>query len=350
MDNFQCSGTGSAFIDQLSAVVASATSFNETCPGYSDGWAGSTATGGLAPYTFVWSNAQASQNISGLAVGNYVVTASDVTGCTASAQVTVADVQPNTFSYTTQPTSCYGPQYTDGSLAIAPNSFLRQPFVYSLNAVSYQASDTFNNLAFGNYNVTVKDDSGCIVAVNNINVPEAAEATLDITPANPMVNLGQSVTLSANLSPFSDSSIVSYIWGPSEYLSCQTCPNPVVTPYAPQMTYTLNLVYNDHCTIDASVTVHMNDNPDIYIPNVFTPNGDGNNDIFYVYGANIKQFNIKIFNRWGEKVFESNDLQTGWDGRYQGIKQDPNVYVYEAYFVLLDNTTYHKNGSVTLVR
>ena len=350
LDNFQCSGTGSAFIDQLSAVVASATGFNETCPGYSDGWAGSTATGGLAPYTFVWSNAQVSQNISGLAVSNYVVTASDVTGCTASAQVTVADVMPNTFSYTAQPTSCYGQQYTDGSLAITPNSFLRQPFVYSLNAVSYQASDTFNNLAFGNYNVTVKDDSGCIVAVNNINVPEAAEATLDITPANPTVNLGQSVTLSANLSPFSDSSIVSYIWGPSEYLSCQTCPNPVVTPYAPEMIYTLNLVYNDHCTIDASVTVHMNDNPDIYIPNVFTPNGDGNNDIFYVYGANIKQFNIKIFNRWGEKVFESNDQQTGWDGRYKGVKQDPNVYVYEAYFVLLDNTTFHKNGSVTLVR
>ena len=350
LDNFQCSTTGSAFIDQLSAVVASATSFNETCPGYSDGWAGASANGGLGPYAYVWSNTQASQNISGLTVGNYVVTASDVTGCTASAQVTVADVLPNTFSYTAQPTSCYGPQYTDGSLAITPLSFLRQPFVYSLNGVAYQSSDTFSNLAFGNYNVTVKDDSGCIVPVNNINVPEAAEATLAITPADSTVNLGQSLVLSANLSPYADSSIVSYVWSPSEYLSCQTCPNPIVTPYAPQMTYTVNIVYNDHCKIDAAVVVHMNDNPDIFIPNVFTPNGDGNNDIFYVYGANIKQFNIKVFNRWGEKVFESNDQQTGWDGRFKGVKQDPNVYVYEAYMVLLDNTTFHKNGSVTLVR
>ena len=350
LDTYQCSVTGSAFISQATVVTAAATGVNERCPGYSDGWAGATAAGGLTPYSYIWSNQQPTTNISGLAPGNYVVTVSDITGCTASAQVSILDAAANTFNATAQPTSCYGPQYQDGSLSVAPVTMLRSPYRYALNAGAYQSNDTFTNLAYGFYNVTVMDDSGCIVTINNIDVPEAAEAYLSVTPADATVNLGQTVTLAANLEPYPVSSIVSYLWSPGEFLSCVTCPNPVVTPYSSVMTYTVALVYNDHCTIDAAVTVHMDDNPDVFIPNVFTPNGDGNNDIFYVYGPNIKQFNIKIFNRWGEKVFESNDQQTGWDGRFKGIMQEPNVFVYETYIVLLDNTTFHKTGSVTLVR
>jgi gliding motility-associated-like protein len=89
------------------------------------------------------------------------------------------------------------------------------------------------------------------------------------------------------------------------------------------------------------------------VPNAFTPNGDGNNDLFEIYGNKKvwKELSISIFNRWGEKVFESNDIQFFWDGTYKGVLQNPGVYVYQlnlsyinGYFLPV------QKGSLTLIR
>jgi gliding motility-associated-like protein len=86
------------------------------------------------------------------------------------------------------------------------------------------------------------------------------------------------------------------------------------------------------------------------IPNAFSPNGDGNNDILFVKGAAVESMNVKVFNRWGEKVFESNDMKIGWDGTYKGKEQEMEAYAYVLNVTFIDGTTFYKKGNVTLLR
>jgi gliding motility-associated-like protein len=88
----------------------------------------------------------------------------------------------------------------------------------------------------------------------------------------------------------------------------------------------------------------------VFIPNVFSPNGDGENDNLYIRGENIKELTFSIYSRWGELVFESTDLNAGWDGTYKGKPCDPAVYIYHVKLVFNDGTEQEKKGNVTVVR
>ncbi len=87
----------------------------------------------------------------------------------------------------------------------------------------------------------------------------------------------------------------------------------------------------------------------MFIPNTFSPNGDGNNDIFLVYGQDIRTLDLKVFNRWGELVFESDNQFNGWDGTYKGQLQTPAVFTYVANITFLNNKKIQKKGSITLL-
>ena len=90
--------------------------------------------------------------------------------------------------------------------------------------------------------------------------------------------------------------------------------------------------------------------PVVYIPNVFSPNGDEQNDVFRVRGVNIETLQLTVYNRWGEKVFESQNKNDGWDGSYKGKPCSPDVYVYHAAIVFEDGMETSRKGNVTLVR
>lgn len=88
----------------------------------------------------------------------------------------------------------------------------------------------------------------------------------------------------------------------------------------------------------------------IDVPNAFSPNGDGNNDVLYVYGLMIREFTLKIYNRWGEMIFESNDLGRGWDGTYKGLEQPNEAYAYTLSAVFENGNTYSKKGNIIIIR
>lgn len=88
----------------------------------------------------------------------------------------------------------------------------------------------------------------------------------------------------------------------------------------------------------------------IYIPNTFTPNNDGKNDVLLVYGYIIKQMHLTIFDQWGEKVFESNTQTTGWDGQYKGKALPSGVYIYVCHLTLTDGSKTEKKGVINLIR
>jgi len=89
---------------------------------------------------------------------------------------------------------------------------------------------------------------------------------------------------------------------------------------------------------------------EIYVPNIFTPNADGKNDILYVYGNIIQSMRMQVFNQWGEKVFESTDKNSGWDGSYKGRQQPVGVYVYAIRITTTSGNVIDKKGSITLIR
>jgi gliding motility-associated-like protein len=89
---------------------------------------------------------------------------------------------------------------------------------------------------------------------------------------------------------------------------------------------------------------------EIFIPNTFTPNGDGLNDVLRVYALSIRDYHFMVFNQWGEKVFESKNQNTGWNGSHKGKVQPSGVYMYVCRFVMNDGSVVNKKGSVNLIR
>ncbi len=104
------------------------------------------------------------------------------------------------------------------------------------------------------------------------------------------------------------------------------------------------------CTDKRCVTIYSDIMPLADVPSAFSPNGDGVNDIVFVRGFAIKSLNFQIFNRWGEKVFESTNQEKGWDGTYNGQPQEMDAYAFVLDVVFLDNTTFVKKGNITLIR
>lgn len=140
-----------------------------------------------------------------------------------------------------------------------------------------------------------------------------------------------------------------YSWSNNYCLNCSAI---TVSPQTPSTNYQCTVTNTFNCSVICHYQVQVNGlYGDIFVPNVFTPNGDGNNDVFKVLGKNIKLLNLAIFDRWGEKVFESADINAGWDGTYRGKIAPPGVYVYMLqYLGGIDTHASEMKGSITLLR
>lgn len=117
-----------------------------------------------------------------------------------------------------------------------------------------------------------------------------------------------------------------YSWSPTEFLSCVNCANPIASPTTP-MLYTVSYEDEHGCVAKAAARIHFD--PLVYVPNTFTPDGRGKNNIFYAITGNILEFHMRIFNRWGEVVFESHDPHIGWDGTYHDKNCPDGTYVWK---------------------
>ncbi|RME19101.1 MAG: gliding motility-associated C-terminal domain-containing protein, partial [Bacteroidetes bacterium] len=142
-----------------------------------------------------------------------------------------------------------------------------------------------------------------------------------------------------------------YSWTPSTGLSCNNCANPVITlENTTTYTVTTSTDPNFRCSDTKTLTVIVDGEcPDIFVPTGFSPNGDNNNDLFKVYGP-VNDFHIVIYNRWGEKVFESNDINEFWDGKYQGEWVPSGVYAFILTGKNVKGENIKKTGNITVIR
>lgn len=118
--------------------------------------------------------------------------------------------------------------------------------------------------------------------------------------------------------------------------------------------YTVYITDANNCTrIDSIIILESSDpcyTPHVYIPNIFSPNGDGNNDVVLVQGKGIQSIKLLIYDRWGEKVFESQSLDNSWDGNYEGAPANPGVYIYSIIVSFDNDSQLEQSGNITLIR
>lgn len=139
----------------------------------------------------------------------------------------------------------------------------------------------------------------------------------------------------------------SYTWYPSTYLSCDNCVDPIVTsPHS--ITYKVAFEDENGCRAIDQVRIHFEGL--IYVPNTFTPDGDEFNNEFLTFGGNIEKFEILIFNRWGELLFESHDINIGWDGTYGGKMCQDGTYIWKIKYEDTEGNSNELVGHVNLLR
>lgn len=196
----------------------------------------------------------------------------------------------------------------------------------------------------GYYFLTVTDSNNCseIDSTAIIVIPQIYFPNLDT-----IIVIGDSVYLPLNIDP----DLYSLIWTPDTGLSCLNCPFPVVQPLS-EVIYTVSISDNFGC-FNQTAEYHIDIYPETFIdlPTTFTPNGDGTNDILYVEGWGIKELlEFKIFNRWGELIFSTSDLNEGWDGYHNGVLQNNDLYVVQVKATSWKNEEITFEGYINLMR
>ncbi len=273
-----------------------------------------------------------------------------VNGCVDSVSFSLEQNPINGFSVEVDPIQCTR-DYAE--IEIFDIEGGTPPYRYKLNGQSSQGSPNFSNLSPGDYTVEVIDQLGC-VWTEEVNVSTLDDLRLTLT-ADLELNYGDRRTLQLEVNRSPDE-IVSIIWSPSEQLSCNDCLNPTITArQSEEYTVVVRDIYG--CEAQISLKVDVTIDPNVFIPNVFSPNGDGINDMFYVQGGPtvVSVPELLVFDRWGNLLFEqrnipANSPSVGWDGRYKGQPLDPAVFVYLVKVEIVTGEVLTFTGDVTITK
>ncbi len=349
-DGNACTVVQNVTVAEPTQLLLSAISAPTLCFVGATGSIAATASGSMPGYVYVASDGSntynsATGNFTALAQGNYSITATDQNSCTTSTSIQVTGPTDVSAVATASDVSCFGKN--DGSvMVVASGGTPSYAFAFS-NGVSNN-SGIVSNLIEGNYTVSITDANGCSsTAVAVVVQPDSV--IINVSPAPATVNLGESLQMDASTNQVGT---VSYNWKPSTGLSCSDCYNPIYSGIN-SITYEVSATTQSGCVGTTLVELTVVPNYDVYVPNAFSPNNDGGNDFWSIYGnlKAIKDFEVKVFNRWGEKVYETSDPYFKWDGFANGKTIDAGVYVYAVKLVFIDNhINTNLKGSLTILR
>ena len=204
------------------------------------------------------------------------------------------------------------------------------------------------NLCAGNYSVTITDSNLCKIVDNFIIKDSSLFPAISIKPDPDSIHPGRSAVI--YIAPQKDS--YTYKWSPSSGLDNVNNPDPKANP-GKTTEYYLTITDSLGCTFQDSVKIIVYevicDYPYIFVPNAFTPEANVNS-VLYVKSTIVTSLHFAIYDRWGQKVFEATDMNTGWNGTFNGKKCIPGVFDYYIEATCLDNKTYKGKGNITLIR
>ena len=283
-----------------------------------------TGFSGVGTYYYIWSNGS----------------------CSDTAAIIVSNT-PMVIDSTILNETCYG--YNDGRIALTVSPTGTYSYAWS----NGDNTSTITNLAPGsNYTVTVTNTaSGCTGTGGPYTITGPPLDSISVTPQDTTIFLGDTIQLNSTF--FGSGNITGYSWTPTSGLSCITCPNPVLVSTAIDtfwVPYSLVVTYGNGCTVTDTAYVQTLSFNLLGTPDAFSPNGDGSNDTFRILATSVKEFRLAIYNRWGGLVFETTDINTGWDGTYKGNPEPSEVYTYFFSITYLNDRKVSREGTVTLFR
>ncbi len=291
------------------------------------------------------------------------------------------DNSPHTYSYQVQAIDTLGVcRNTDSfDLTVYPrpqlnskpaDTLLCSGSVIQLNATDNQSYDytwspsyntshldsSFTNIKVENSTNSTQQITYFVKALDSMGCRNVDSTTLRVRPL-PEVFAGRDTTIRINESALLNASVIrgtKFNWQPDQNLTCTNCLMPMADPEQ-TTTYTLYTRDNHGCESSDSVQVKVV-YPPFEMPNAFTPNGDGVNEEIRPRGGNVVEYEYRVYNRWGELVFQTNDPQEGWDGTNQNGKPQPiGTYVYYIQAIVIKNETQKEEkktlkGNITLIR
>ena len=277
----------------------------------------------------------------------YVVEGTSSAGCIAYDSVLLSVIKPFQMLVSPNDTLCIGE--TTDLHAMQANSYLWSPPAGLSN--THDASPAATPTATTTYTVVGYDPYGCFTDTGHVTITVGPKPTVEI--GNDITTqTGGSITLNPSIT---NGPIIEWLWTPATDLGCTDCATPLAN-IRDNITYTVTLKNIYGCTATDRISIHVFcESAQVFIPNAFTPDGDGLNDILMVRGSGITVKSFRIFSRWGELVFEKknfnpNDPRFGWDGKVRGVPATPDVFVYTAEVVCDNGIVYTYKGNTTVLK
>ncbi len=320
-----------------------------SCFGEADGSAIANVSG-VPPYSFAWSTGSTDQSITGLMAGSYTVTITDANGCRTNDEVTLTEPGPFMISFMVSQPGCFNQK--NGNITVEETGGVT-PIRYSIDGINYQPSPSFTSLGGGTYQITALDANGCEQKqIIGINIP--LQVNVDLGD-DQTINVGDTVMIKAIVNvPFD--SLASITWTGLTNTNCPTCLTQTVIPII-TTTYSVTVSTVDGCMDEDALTLFLEKNTEVFVPNIFSPNGDGINDRLIISaGSDVEEISsLVIFDRWGNNVFaaehfQANDPNYGWDGTLKGRALNSAVFAYKLVAILKDGSQQVRVGDITLVR
>ncbi len=321
-----------------------------SCFNTSDGAALATATGSNGNFLYEWSSGSTIDAADNLAVGTYSVTVTDEQGCTQEDSISLTAPPEIIAEISSVDFTCFD-EPNEGSITIDTVFGGVGPYVYSLDGEAYFESSNFAGSEAGAYDVYIEDAAGCVA---NFPVSIAASDFLEVELGEQLtIKLGETAQLEALVT---NGNAVVYTWNSPDSLSCEACPFPTVTP-SNNIFVTVSVVDTlSGCSDEDELWITVEKDRNVFIPNAFTPDGDGFNDLFVINGGDdVEMVNyFRVFDRWGEKLYEAtnfqaNDTDYGWNGLYRGKSAANGVYIYVAEIQFIDGELIQYSGDITLM-
>jgi len=323
--------------------------FDISCAGDADGSAIANASG-TTPFTYLWSTTETDPLITGLSAGAYAVSVTDGNGCVSDGVVTLTEPELFMIGFEVSEPDCFDQQL--GSITVKAVGGVA-PYTYSIDGTVFQSSPDFTGLSEGIYQITSLDANDCSATeIISIDVPLMVQVELG---DNQVISLGDSSLLQAIVNlPFD--SLSSVMWTGIDTISCPNCLTQLVAPII-TTAYTVSVTSIDGCADGDSMTVSVTTDQKVYVPNIFSPNGDGVNDVLSIsVGEDVEEISsFSIFDRWGNLVFGAehilaNDPTISWDGKMKGEVMNPGVFTYVLIVSFKDGERVVKYGDVSLLR
>ena len=264
----------------------------------------------------------------------YYVLIEDDFGCTVTESFT-AGAYPVAFDFGPEQSVCAG----EAAVTDIPNE---------LTVTWQNGDDPMDDAVFEEdfYVGTVENEFGCTLTDTLFVTADDVTEGLEISAEPDTILLGDQSQLMVT-----QDDRYTYEWNNGDLLDNPEISDPIATPLE-STSFIVSVTDETGCTgtLQVRIVVETNCEEFLYFPNAFTPNDDGLNDILYVEGLSLDEVYFTIYNRWGEKVYESNNVEEGWDGTYEGNLVCPDVYGYYLRVRCTDGNEIYRQGNVSVIR